>query len=84
MYTLVDMLQCRGRAALRVKAEKGRCYWEGAIPKSYYQIFNFTFWVRSPGQPGLAENLSIFLAKSGYEAAQDPGGIFSMSHGDPG
>ena len=29
MYTLVDMLQCRGRAALRVKAEKGDCYWLG-------------------------------------------------------
>ena len=33
MYTSVDMLQCRGRAALRVKAEKkGECYWAGGNP----------------------------------------------------
>ena len=32
MYTLVDMLQCRGRAALRVKAEKGNCCGSGGIP----------------------------------------------------
>ena len=37
MYTLVDMLQCRGRAALRVKAGKCHCYRAGGRSKVYYQ-----------------------------------------------
>ena len=34
-----------------------------------------------PISPGLAENVSIFLAKSGYEAALDPGSDTSCMRG---
>ena len=36
MYTLVDMLQCRGRAALRVKAEKVTAAGWGVVPIYVY------------------------------------------------
>lgn len=42
MYTQVDILQCRGRAALRWKAEKGDCYWEGSRSKRYSLQFHET------------------------------------------
>ena len=42
MYTQVDILQCRGRAALRWKAEKGDCYWEGSRSKRYSLQFRET------------------------------------------
>ena len=38
MYMLVDMLQCSGRAALRVKAEKCDCYWVVGRSKVSYEI----------------------------------------------
>ena len=43
MYTLVDMLQCRGRAALRVKAEKRMLLLRGRVDDPSYNLLPVPF-----------------------------------------